>query len=167
MKETFWDCIFWIHGQPSTLLAVVLCPRGGSALRTALRNYKRGGIETLVSLLEVEEAKRLGLAEEGRIAGKAGLRFLSFAMPDRSVPPDEAAFRAFVAGLAARLRAGEKVGVHCLGSIGRATVTSACTLIELGWEPKAALAAVGTARCCRVPDTEEQKDWILNYKARA
>jgi protein-tyrosine phosphatase len=164
--KTFWSSIFWIQGQMPPPLAVVLCPRGGWGLRKALRAYKHGGIETLVSLLEEEEAKRLGLAEEGRIAGKAGLRFLSFPLRDRGVPPDEAAFRAFAAGLAERLRTGERIGVHCLGSIGRSTVTAACTLIELGWEPKAALAAVGSARCCRVPDTEEQKKWILNYKAR-
>jgi protein-tyrosine phosphatase len=167
MADTFWNCIFWIHGQPSPPLAIVLCPRGGSALRAELRTYKRGGIETLVSLLGEEEAELLDLAEEGRVAGKVGLQFLPFPLQDRQIPPDEETFRAFVMELAERLRAGEHIGVHCLGSIGRATVTAACALIELGWEPEAALAAVGNARCCRVPDTEEQRDWILNYKARA
>jgi protein-tyrosine phosphatase len=167
MKNTFWSCVFWIQGHPPPQLAVVLCPRGGWGLRSALRTYQRGGIETLVSLLEEKEAERLGLAEEGRIAGKIGLEFLSLPMPDHDIPPDEAAFRAFVAELAERLRAGQRIGVHCLGSIGRSTMAASCALIELGWEPEAALAAVGTARCCPVPDTEEQEEWILGYKARA
>jgi len=92
--------------------------------------------------------------------------FLSFPIPDHHVPPDPRAFRSFVAGLADRLRAGERLGVHCWGSIGRATVTAACALIELGWKPQAALAAVEAARGCQVPDTPEQEEWILRYEAR-
>jgi protein-tyrosine phosphatase len=166
MNNLFWSCIFWIHGQPAPELAVVLCPRGGWGLREALRNFKRGGIETLVSLLEEKEAARLGLGDEGRVARKVGLQFLSHPMPDHHLPSDEEAFRAFAVEIARRLRAGERIGVHCLGSIGRATMLSACALIELGWEPEAALSAVEIARCCPVPDTEEQEEWILDYKAR-
>jgi protein-tyrosine phosphatase len=167
MQDAFWSCIFWIEGQSAPPLAIVLCPRGGRGLPDALRAYQRGGVETLVSLLQEKEAERLGLADEGRIASKVGMQFLSFSMPDHDIPPDEAAFRAFVAGLAGRLRAGERIGVHCLGSVGRSTIAASCALIELGWEPKAALDAVAIARCCPVPDTDEQEEWILGYKARA
>jgi protein-tyrosine phosphatase len=94
------------------------------------------------------------------------LKFLSHPIPDTHIPQDRAAFRQFVAGLAARLRAGERIGVHCRGSIGRATVTAACTLIHLGWSPDAALEAIEVARGCPVPDTREQEGWILSYKAK-
>jgi protein-tyrosine phosphatase len=166
MSDMFWNRIFWIHGQPPPGLAVLLCPSGGWGLRRELSTFKGGGIDTLVSLLEENEAARLGLAKEGAIARKLAMEFLSFPMPDHQLPPDEEALRSFVVGLANRLRAGEHLGVHCRGSIGRATVIAACTLIELGWEPKTALVAVETARCCPVPDTEEQQEWILSYKAR-
>jgi hypothetical protein len=43
------------------------------------------------------------------------------------------------------------VGIHCWGSIGRATVTAACTLIHLGWNPATALTAVEAARGCPFP----------------
>ena len=66
-----------------------------------------------------------------------------------------------------RLRSGERIGIHCWGSIGRATVAAACTLIHLGWQSAAALAAVEAARGCPVPDTEEQQIWIMQYKAHA
>jgi protein-tyrosine phosphatase len=82
------------------------------------------------------------------------------------VPANVTTFRAFVAGLADRLRAGERIGVHCRGSIGRSTVTAACTLIHLGWKAKDALAAIQAARGCVVPDTTEQQRWILKYKAQ-
>jgi hypothetical protein len=43
--------------------------------------------------------------------------------------------------------------------------TAACALIHLGWTPHAALAAITAARGVTVPDTQEQEDWILRYKA--
>jgi protein-tyrosine phosphatase len=157
--------IFWIEGNPNVPLAIVLCPHGGRGLGDEMRQMKRGGIETLVSLLEVHEADMLDLAEEPRLAMVAGLRFLSHPIPDTHIPQDEKAFRAFVTGLAARLRAGERMGLHCRGSIGRAPMTAACTLIQLGWQPGAALEAIETARGMAVPDTREQEAWILSYKA--
>jgi protein-tyrosine phosphatase len=158
--------IFWIKGNPPAPLAIVLCPLGGDGLQNEMLEMKRGGIETLVSLLEKDEALLLAVAEEGPIAEKIGLRFLSHPIPDCNTPPDIAAFRKFVTGLADRLRAGEHIGVHCRGSIGRATVAAASTLIELGWQPRAALAAIRAARGLAVPDTQEQEDWILRYKAQ-
>ena len=163
--------IFWINRHPPAPLvpaplAIVLCPRGGSWLDDEMLALKSGGIETLVSLLEQDEAEMLNLSQEGPLAEQNGMRFLSHPIPDVSTPPDTAAFRAFVSGLATRLRAQEHIGVHCRGSIGRATVTAACTLIHLGWPPHAALAAIEAARGLTVPDTQEQEDWILRYQAK-
>ena len=158
--------IFWIKGNPPAPLAIVLRPRGDEWLEDELLGMRRGGIQTLVSLLEEDEAVLLGLADEAPIAEHVGLKFLSYPIPDTEIPSNIAAFQTFVAGLANRLRSGEQIGVHCRGSIGRATVTAACALIHLGWSPQAALAAIQAARGCMVPDTQEQEDWILRYKAR-
>jgi protein-tyrosine phosphatase len=158
--------IFWIKGNPPAPLAIVLRPRGDEWLEDELLGMRRGGIQTLVSLLEEDEAMLLGLADEAPIAEHVGLKFLSYPIPYTEIPSNVAAFQTFAAGLANRLRAGEQIGVHCRGSIGRATVTAACALIHLGWSPQAALAAIQAARGCMVPDTQEQEDWILRYKAR-
>ena len=158
--------IFWIQGDPFVPLAIVMKPRPGDWLEDDLVRMKRDGIETLVSLLEMDEAEMLALGEEGTLAKKIGMKFLSHPIPDVHVPPNLAAFQGFVADLANRLRAGEHIGVHCRGSIGRATVTAASALIQLGWTPKAALEAIQAARGCAVPDTQEQEDWILSYKAQ-
>jgi protein-tyrosine phosphatase len=156
--------IFWIRGNPPASLAIVLCPPGGRGLRDELLAMKRGGIETLVSLLEQDEAHLLGLSEEGRLAQQAGMQFLSYPIPDAHLPQSATFFRTFIAGLADHLSAGEAVGIHCRGSIGRATVTAACALIHLGWQPQAALTAITIARGQAVPDTQEQEDWIMRYK---
>ena len=158
--------VFWIDGHPPPTLAVVLRPHGGDWLENELERMKLGGISTLVSLLETDEAEYLGLAEEGPIAERLGMTFLSYPIPDTHVPADTRSFRAFAADLASRLRRGEAIGVHCRGSIGRSTVTAAAALIHLGWKPAAALAAIQRARGCPVPDTDEQEDWILRYDAR-
>ena len=158
--------IFWIEGNPPPALAVVLRPRGGEWLEDELLRFKRGGIQTLVSLLEKGEAGWLGLADEGKLSLQLGMEFLSFPIPDTQVPPDPAAFREFIAGLVNRLRHGERIGVHCRGSIGRATLTTAATLIHLGWKPAAALAAIEKARGCEVPDTMEQRAWLMRYEPR-
>jgi protein-tyrosine phosphatase len=157
--------IFWIEGQPPPGLAVVACPHGDKLLKDEMHRLRRGGIDTLVSLLEAHEAGWLGLAKERSSAENAGLEFLSYPIRDTTVPTSLVDFRAFVADLAERLRGGQRIGVHCRGSIGRATVTAACTLIHLGWKAEGALAAVEAARGLSVPDTEEQRVWILVYEA--
>jgi protein-tyrosine phosphatase len=63
------------------------------------------------------------------------------------------------------LAAGERIGVHCRGCIGRATITAACALIHRGWQARDALEAIAEARGFAVPDTLEQEDWTLMYKA--
>jgi len=158
--------IFWIECEPKLPLALVLCPRGDHLLRDELAQLKQGGIQTLVSLLEKDEAAWLGLKDEGSMATEAGMQFLSHPFPDANVPPDSIGFRVFAAGLAGRLSAGEHIGIHCRGSIGRSTITAACTLIHLGWTPRKALAVIEAARGCPVPNTVQQEHWILKYRVR-
>ncbi len=174
--------IYWIYGpspapppsapsSPTLLapmsLAIVLCPRGGRHLHTELLHLHRSGIDALVSLLSGDQVDMLDLAEEPLLAHRVGMQFLHYPIPDHELPPDPQAFHRFVGDLAHRLRAGQRIGIHCWGSIGRAPLAAACTLIHLGWEPREALIAVEAARGCPVPETEEQERWILNYKAHA
>jgi protein-tyrosine phosphatase len=172
--------IYWIYGdasgplaQPSPAtesyvpipLSVVLCPRGGWNLNGELRHLKRHGVDTLVSLLSEDQVDMLGLKNEAGAAQRLGMDFLHHPIPDHDLPQDAQAFRTFVAEIAKRLKAGRQIGIHCWGSIGRAPLTAACTLVQIGWTAEAALIAVEAARGCTVPETEEQKQWVLDYKA--
>ncbi len=156
--------IFWIDCEPRVPLAIILCPRGDHLLREEINSLKQGGIQTVVSLLEKDEAAWLGLKDEARLATEAGMQFLSHPFPDANVPLDALGFRIFVSGLASRLQAGERIGIHCRGSIGRSTIAAACALIHLGWAARNALAIVEAARGCPVPNTLAQERWILQYK---
>jgi protein-tyrosine phosphatase len=157
--------IHWIEGNPPPGLAIVIRPEGDDRLEEELRQIRAGGIDTIVSLLELFEADYLGLSHERATAERVGLKFLSFPIRDGNVPRDVVQFRSFVGGIANRLEAGERIGVHCRGSIGRATVTAACALVHRGWKARDALEAIAEARGFAVPDTMEQEDWILAYKA--
>jgi protein-tyrosine phosphatase len=156
--------IYWIGTRPKVTLAVVSCPRGDGKLRNDLVDMKMGGVDTVVSMLEPDEAAWLGLAGEGRMAEEVGLNFISFPVPDANVPLDPVVFQGFVTELAKRVLSGESVGVHCRGCIGRSTVTAACVLIQLGFTGETALAAIEAARGCAVPDTLEQERWIMRYR---
>lgn len=158
--------VFWIKANPPVPLAIVLCPMGPDELFGEMCRIKDQRVETVVCLLEPKEAELLGLAEEPDIAAKIDLGFVSFPMQDHQIPKDPDAVRTLAAGLAQRLRQGERIGVHCRGSIGRATIIAACTLMHLGWEAWQALAAIHAARGCTVPDTQKQETWILRYKAK-
>ena len=158
--------VFWIDGNPPVPLAIVLCPQGGDELKDEMLHLRQSGVETVVSMLDKAEAVWLGLAKEEALARQAGMQFLSYPILDVHVPSNIDTFRWFAAGLANRLRAGERIGIHCRGSIGRAPLTAACTLIHLGWKPKDALASIQAARGFPIPDTKEQLRWVLNYKAQ-
>jgi protein-tyrosine phosphatase len=157
--------VFWIEGDAQVSLAIVLRPRGNDWLQDELLPMQQGGVETLVSMLEDDEADSLGLAEERRFAEQIGLNFLSYPIPDRTTPEEISSFRKFIDEIANRIRAGERIGIHCGGSIGRASIAAACTLIQLGSDSERALSEIAEARGCPIPDTEEQRAWILQFEA--
>jgi protein-tyrosine phosphatase len=162
--------IFWIESDkthPHARIAIVLRPRGDDWLEDEVQRIRETGIQTLVSMLESEEGDSLGLAKERIIAERMGLTFISYPIPDRTTPSDIARFREFVSGLAARAQAGERIGIHCRGSIGRATIATACALMHLGSKPDEALAAIASTRGCVVPDTDEQREWIRRYEVNS
>lgn len=157
MKDVYWIA--------DTGLAIVPRPRGDEWLKDDLARLKNAGIQTIVSTVEDFEARALGLAQEREFAEAIGIQFISYPMQDRSTPADREDFRRFVKSLATRLEAGEKVGVHCRGCIGRSTVVTAGTLITMGWSAQDALHAIEIAREFPVPDTDEQRAWILAFGA--
>ena len=159
------NTIWWINEGQTPRVALVPRPRGDDWLEDDLAGLKDAGIGVLVSLLCAEEAQELGLAEEGAIAERLGMRFIAYPVPDRCTPPDGNGFRTLVSELADLVREGHRVGAHCRACIGRSTVLIASLLIALGMEPEDALRRIETARECWVPDTPEQRAWILQFQA--
>lgn len=151
------------EAHPSRI-AYVLCPRGGAGLQADLEQARGQGIDTLVSLLTSQDNEELGLTDESRIARQLGMQFISYPILDHCTPPDLAGFRRLVSDLRDQVRAGRSVGAHCRGCIGRATVLLASVMIALGWDADEALRRIEKARGFPVPDTQEQLEWILNFR---
>ena len=143
-------------------IAIVARPRGNDWLCEEISAFSREGIEILVSMLTDEEAEELGLNDESAECAAAGIRYVNVAIPDRSVPSDTNAFLRSVEQLATRVREGRYLAVHCRASIGRSSVLAASILVRLGWDAKTAFDAIQAARGCSVPDTSEQKQWVIS-----
>lgn len=143
-------------------IAIVARPRGNDWLGEEISALSREGIDVLVSMLTDEEAEELGLNDESAECTAAGISFVNVAVPDRSVPSDTNAFLRSVEQLAGRVREGRYLAVHCRASIGRSSVLAASILVRLGWDAKAAFDAIEAARGCSVPDTSEQKRWVIS-----
>lgn len=156
--------IYWIQHDDHPRLAIVARPRGNDGLEDDLANLKRGRIEVLVSLLVPDEVVDYGLGAEGEIAERLGIQFVSYPVPDSTTPADIDSFRLLVAQLADAVRAGNHVGVHCRGCIGRSVVLTAAVLAHLGFEAADALGLIEEARGCPVPETREQRNWILKFE---
>src|SRR5262249_42214453 len=103
------------------------------------------------------------LVDEAACCAAAGITFLSFPFADRGVPGSEADALAFVRRLAALLAAGKAVAVHCRQGGGRSAVIAACVLASLGDTTEAAFERVTRARGRPVPDTAEQREWVLRF----
>ncbi|MGA7524988.1 MAG: hypothetical protein WBW84_21235 [Acidobacteriaceae bacterium] len=156
--------VLWINEAQPSQLAIVLRPRGGRELTADLQVVRDAGVHVLVSLLTAEDNEDLGLADEGRIAEQLGIRFISYPIMDREIPADLARFRQRVRDLRDCVRSGLRIGAHCRGCIGRATVLLASVMIALGWDGEKALRVIERARGFPVPDTAAQLEWILNFE---
>ena len=150
---------FWINSQ----LAIVPRPRGKESLDDDMCALRAAGIDTVVSMLEPYEAKDLGLERQADAAELAGLRFLNFPIPDRSLPANLDNFTTLLANLEAQMSKGRKVGIHCRMCIGRSAVAAASLLIRSGASPARAWKQIAEARSCPVPDTPDQRAWVERH----
>jgi len=147
---------YWINSQ----LAIVPRPRGAERLDGEVQALREAGIDVLVSMIEDLEATDLGLEREEAAAKQAGLRFIHFPIPDHRTPSDRNKFVEFLIDIERDLANGKRVGIHCLGCIGRSSVVAASLLIRSGLSAREAWIQIETARSFPVPDTREQLEWV-------
>jgi protein-tyrosine phosphatase len=155
--------VYWVREVEGVRLAIMPRPRSGEWLADEIAGWNRLGVQTVVSLLELHEVIELDLANEESLCLAAGLRFISFPVPDRGVPSNSAAFANLVAAIEQRLRSGESVAVHCRAGIGRSGLLGACVLKAFGVDPDSAFRLLSRARGVAVPDTDAQIAWVREY----
>jgi len=117
----------------------------------------------VVSLLSPDEVASLELADEKPLCEANGIHFVSFPIIDRSVPPSKPAVVALTTRLANDLADGKNIAIHCRQGIGRAGLIAASILVQLGIDPDLAIQQISVARSCSVPETVEQRNWIMKF----
>lgn len=150
---------FWINSQ----LAIIPRPRGGDWLDDEMLALRASGIDVLVSMIEHSEANELGLGREEASSTQAGMHFVHFPIPDRETPPDLKTFESFLANLEANMANGKRIGIHCRGCIGRASVVAASLMARAGITHGQVWRQIAAARGCEVPDTREQREWVNRH----
>jgi len=143
-------------------ITVVARPRGGDWLGDDLNLLSREGIDILVSMLTDVEKGELELEREAHECEIQGIHFVNLPIPDRSVPADKVAFLRNVDQLAELVQKGRSLGVHCRASIGRSSLLAVALLVRLGWDATQAFDMVESARGCSIPDTPEQRQWVVS-----
>jgi len=155
--------LHWIELPAAGRIAISARPRAEDWLETEVGEWKASGLDMVVSLLESDEVSELGLQREAELCRSSGIEFLAFPIPDRGVPEDEAEMLQIASSIASGIADGRSVAIHCRAGIGRSSMIAACVLICSGIEAGDALARIKTARGLTVPDTGEQREWVMAF----
>ena len=119
------------------------------------------GISSIVSLIDAEESRLIGVPSLAAQTVAAGLGWRDFPIIDRAVPePDEAtAFQRLLADLSSMLHDGARLAIHCRAGLGRSGLLAAALLV---WRGVAAEEAIATIRHCRpgAIETDGQEGYI-------
>ena len=154
--------VYWIPQIP-VRLGIMARPRGGEWLGDEVRSLRSQGVDVVVSLLTVDEAVELELAEEGESCQRAGIVFRSFPILDRGIPTSPEEFQVLVHAIGEDVRGGRAVAIHCRAGIGRSSLVAACVLSMQGIDVEHAFALIAQGRGCSVPDTMEQRIWVEEF----
>ncbi len=157
--------LYWVNGPWRGKLSLAARPRGGDWLEDEMAEWRRNGVDTVLSLLTPEEEQDLDLKRESQEVGARGMTFASLPIPDRQVPNSESEVSGILDRIEADLSAGKGVVVHCRQGVGRSGLVAACLLVTKGLTPESAVKTVSAARGMSVPETAEQRRWIDHYAA--
>jgi protein-tyrosine phosphatase len=155
--------LYWINHFAGGNLAIMAAPRMDEQLESAIMSWRDEGVDTVVSLLEQSEVPNLNDAERA-LCEEFGIEFFSVPVRDKTVPGIVGPFARLAHQLADRIAAGKSVAIHCRAGIGRSTTLAACILILLGVDGAVALDMIAAARGLEVPETEAQRQWVLDFR---
>lgn len=125
------------------------------------------GIDTFIDLTEAEE-------REPYASGlPIGVEHYRMPIPDHGIPHSSEHMAEIIAVLDRALSRGRRAYVHCRAGIGRTGTVIGCHLIANGRSPDEALAELNrlwkqcarSSQWRRVPETEEQRDFLLQQGA--
>lgn len=148
-----------VSGQPGSLF--IMPKPSGEWLDEDVAHYRSVGANTIISMLEPAEIDELSLQNEGVVCADNQLDFINFPIQDRGLPNRDS-FKILIGTVTLRLRNNEGVAVHCRAGIGRSGMLVCCALAEFVGSAVDAIEIVSRARGVEVPDTQEQRAFIVS-----
>ena len=154
--------LYWIDSPWKGKLAISARPRGGDWLEDDVKGWRKAGIGAVFSLLTPEELPDLGLSDEKELSERESLRFFSLPIPDRRVPASNAAASVVLRNVQQILWRRERMWRSIAArAFGRSGMIAAALLTAQGVSPSDALHRVSAARGWDVPETDEQRAWVM------
>jgi len=145
-------------------LSVMAKPVAGEWINDEFAAIHIYGVRHVLSLLENVEAHQVGLEKEEAICEAHGIRFSNLAIADRGVPDDEVEFAKTIKTILKEIKSGTDLVVHCRAGIGRTGLVAAAVLVANGSKVDEAFEKVSEARGVEVPDTNEQKEFVIRLQ---
>lgn len=155
--------LYSIQGLPAGRISIMARPRGGDWLLDEIKALREAGVDVLVSLLTPGEVMEFDLREEAESCRRQEVIYLSFPIPDRSIPPFSASTFTFLEQLKGQVSAGKHIAFHCRQGLGRAALIAASVLVLTGFSPGQTFELLSLARGYPVPETEEQRAWVVAF----
>ena len=115
------------------------------------------GIHYIVSLLEPDEADKIGLGFMGQRTIDKGFGFISYPIRDLSIPTDLVSFHQLILKIHELLRNGYSISLSCLGGQGRGPTVGASVLILAGMSVNDAINWVKKQRKGSLKRKKQQK----------
>lgn len=138
-------------------------------LDTDLDAVKAFGADVLITLMERDElaAAAIDVMVLERAVTARGIKWLHLPIVDFHAPSAEfeTAWKQHAADLRDLVKRGGRVVAHCRGGRGRSGLVAARLLIELGWEPEAAIAGIRSANPKAIETPAQEAD-VRAYRAR-
>jgi protein-tyrosine phosphatase len=130
-------------------LLLTPCPgTRGVETAIALEQLQAAGAEAVITLMPDGEMASNGVMDLAQLCAQRGLQWFHLPIEDEHPPEQDfaAAWQVQRSAVHQLLDSGGKIAVHCKGGSGRTGLMAAQILLERGWTPDAATAAVKALR---------------------
>lgn len=133
-------------------------------IKSDIERLVAAGAGFVLSLLEADDRVRLGVNALDKITSKAGLGYASFPIRDHDIPHSDqtAELHHLLDELAAYIRKGQTIAIHCQAGLGRTGMIAGVLLGRFGIEGTSAIMAIRQARPGSI-ETEAQEDFVRGW----
>jgi protein-tyrosine phosphatase len=153
--------VYYVEKIGLGFLAIMAKPMSGEWIEDEFSGLADLQVLQVLSLLESSEQNKLGLKDEKILCEKNNIKFISYPIKDRGLPPSVQEFAQLTKVIYKQIIEGTNTVIHCRAGIGRTGIVAAGVLLHTELEATEAFQRISRARGIQVPDTEQQFDWVV------